>query len=483
MDSGIHELLTRYVNQLLTAVKNVTESSRTSESKVVLDAGTHHYSTSHRFQYPAARWLQALQEQIKDAYAEADVEEVLPLLQDAVTRTYEYAIIQEHDELRRMLEKQAASLDDKYDPLSISDALEEIRDGTMEVELPADVEQIAIVPRYSIYRVEGGGTEHIFRSEGGTNVTLPPGEYLFRGEAAESKAVARFDTEHDEQLDITFQREEPAPEAEAAPEAERPPVPEEFEEDEPEPLEADAADVNASHKESSSLPSPGVLLSKRSVSVAALITVVAVGGFLLQSGQIDPGDLIDTETPSSGDAGVTPDGGGESLDPPDNDGGVPGPVSPPNETRVERLVHREVNEERFRRGISNLSYSESLQQIAEYHSADMLANQYTGHVGPDGETMADRYDRFNYLCTVKVNSTASSTGGENVLRTYFGEPVSTDAGSVTYTTAGELAAGIVDGWMASPGHRDNLLADQWDREGIGVEISSDGTVYVTQNFC
>ena len=37
--------------------------------------------------------------------------------------------------------------------------------------------------------------------------------------------------------------------------------------------------------------------------------------------------------------------------------------------------------------------------------------------------------------------------------------------------------------MNSPGHRENILTGVFDREGIGVEITQDYKVYVTQNFC
>jgi uncharacterized protein YkwD len=46
-----------------------------------------------------------------------------------------------------------------------------------------------------------------------------------------------------------------------------------------------------------------------------------------------------------------------------------------------------------------------------------------------------------------------------------------------------LARRTVEGWMASSGHRANILTPQWHRQGIGVEIRSDNRVLITQNFC
>jgi uncharacterized protein YkwD len=51
-----------------------------------------------------------------------------------------------------------------------------------------------------------------------------------------------------------------------------------------------------------------------------------------------------------------------------------------------------------------------------------------------------------------------------------------------YYTQAEIAALAVDSWMGSTGHRQNILNSSIMNEGIGVAISSDGKVYVTQDF-
>jgi uncharacterized protein YkwD len=47
----------------------------------------------------------------------------------------------------------------------------------------------------------------------------------------------------------------------------------------------------------------------------------------------------------------------------------------------------------------------------------------------------------------------------------------------------EIARQVVDGWMGSEGHRENLLKRGFDRQGIGVAITAGGKVFVTQNLC
>ncbi len=150
---------------------------------------------------------------------------------------------------------------------------------------------------------------------------------------------------------------------------------------------------------------------------------------------------------------------------------------PFDRSALEREIHRQVNEERRRRGLDPLAFDPELREVARYHSADMAENGYVAHTSPDGETVADRYDRFGYDCRVSLDEGGYSTGGENLYRTaYAGQTLSRD----------ELADRAVDGWLSSPGHRENLLRDDWKREGIGVVVDVEGDVvqvYVTQNFC
>ena len=157
-----------------------------------------------------------------------------------------------------------------------------------------------------------------------------------------------------------------------------------------------------------------------------------------------------------------------------------------NGTRLERLVHRGINERRAARGKSNLSFDTDLRSVARYHSADMAKRDYFGHVGPDGETPSDRYRKFGYRCRIPMGGLRYATGGENVLYTYYDAPVRIDNRTVRYDTQRELARGIVNGWMNSTEHRKNLLKPYWENEGIGIYIEQvDGRtrVYATQEFC
>jgi uncharacterized protein YkwD len=47
----------------------------------------------------------------------------------------------------------------------------------------------------------------------------------------------------------------------------------------------------------------------------------------------------------------------------------------------------------------------------------------------------------------------------------------------------QIARSTVSGWMKSPGHRKNILQPFWKTEGIGIAVSPDDKVLITQNFC
>lgn len=153
---------------------------------------------------------------------------------------------------------------------------------------------------------------------------------------------------------------------------------------------------------------------------------------------------------------------------------------------TERYIHEYVNEERTQRGLAPLAFDTELREVARYYSARMAREDFFAHTAPNGDTLSDRYDRFGYDCRVSVGDGRFATGGENLAYTYYEVPVRTDEGVEVYDTERELARGIVEGWMNSPGHRENLLRPYWDGEGIGVYAIAEGgqlRVYATQHFC
>ncbi|MEU3856590.1 CAP domain-containing protein [Streptomyces sp. NPDC028722] len=115
-------------------------------------------------------------------------------------------------------------------------------------------------------------------------------------------------------------------------------------------------------------------------------------------------------------------------------------------------IVRLVNAERTKVGCQALTLNPVLTKAAQAHSADMAAHQNMSHTGSDGSAPGDRITAAGY---------AWSSYGENV--------------AYGYGTAEQVMAG----WMASPGHRANILNCSFQE--IGVGLAQPGS-YWTQDF-
>ncbi len=128
--------------------------------------------------------------------------------------------------------------------------------------------------------------------------------------------------------------------------------------------------------------------------------------------------------------------------------------------QVERAVFALTNSERARHGLPALQPDEVLNGIAHAHSADMLRRKFFDHTNPDGDGPGDRMAR--------AHRQLIGEGGENVW-----------AGS-GYSPAA-AAAQIVADWMASAGHRANILNREFTHLGVGVAMEGP-EIRATQNF-
>ncbi|MEU3413652.1 CAP domain-containing protein [Streptomyces sp. NPDC006658] len=119
---------------------------------------------------------------------------------------------------------------------------------------------------------------------------------------------------------------------------------------------------------------------------------------------------------------------------------------------VSAEILRLVNTERGKVGCPALTLNPALTKAAQAHSEDMAAHRNMSHTGSDGSDPGLRITAAGYTW---------SSYGENV--------------AYGYATAEQVMAG----WMASPGHRANIL-DCGFRE-IGVGLAQPGS-YWTQDF-
>jgi uncharacterized protein YkwD len=154
--------------------------------------------------------------------------------------------------------------------------------------------------------------------------------------------------------------------------------------------------------------------------------------------------------------------------------------------QIEYLVHEYTNQERLNHGLSQLSFDSEIVQIARGHSLDMASRNYFAHETPEGFNPTDRADQYGYSCQKIVGLLIYTGIAENIFQGHLFDSYYTVNDVITsydWMSEEQIAKITVEGWMNSPSHRENILTEIFDREGIGVEITQDHKVYVTQNFC
>ncbi len=113
-----------------------------------------------------------------------------------------------------------------------------------------------------------------------------------------------------------------------------------------------------------------------------------------------------------------------------------------------------VNAERSARGLAPMRYDDRLILAAQRHSADQAARGQMSHAGGDGSTLDVRIDRVGY-------------------------PWRSIAENVAHGQ--QDAASVLAAWMASDGHRRNILSAN-TQFGVGLAVGADGLTYWTQVF-
>jgi uncharacterized protein YkwD len=151
---------------------------------------------------------------------------------------------------------------------------------------------------------------------------------------------------------------------------------------------------------------------------------------------------------------------------------------------LEKRIHTLINRERTAHGLTALAWDDTLAQIARSHSKDMAGRGYFSHDSPEGRDFSFRYLQQGYTCAIRLGNTIH-TGAENIALNHLSRSITTINGVPfpDWNTAEQIAVSTVQGWMNSPGHRKNILSPHWLTQGIGIHVSADDKVYITQNFC
>ena len=147
---------------------------------------------------------------------------------------------------------------------------------------------------------------------------------------------------------------------------------------------------------------------------------------------------------------------------------------------IEQAVFSLTNQERQAQGLPALQWDAALASIARAHSQDMAANNYMSHTNLRGQDPTARAVAAGYDVRRSLGGGWTTSGiGENIDMMPTGNVI---GHGYVNNDPQSVAQAMVQAWMNSPGHRENILRTQYARIGVGVAY--DGTLYYygTQNF-
>lgn len=121
-------------------------------------------------------------------------------------------------------------------------------------------------------------------------------------------------------------------------------------------------------------------------------------------------------------------------------------------------LYQLTNEQRAAQGLQPLEYNEKLAAAAQKKAEDMFARNYWAHYGPDGTTpwsfILESGYKYEYA-------------GENLAKNFM------------------FSDGVVDAWMKSQTHRENILRPEYREVGFAVVdgvLNGEETTLVVQMF-
>ncbi|MCX2725674.1 CAP domain-containing protein [Roseibium salinum] len=123
----------------------------------------------------------------------------------------------------------------------------------------------------------------------------------------------------------------------------------------------------------------------------------------------------------------------------------------------------EVNQVRQEHGLTTLETSRVLDEAAQAHAVDMIEENYYAHVSPDGEAPRDRF--------LEHGGSRWKVVRENIAR----------CSNCPVPPTLERVRSFQQGWMNSPEHRDNILAEGLESFGFGI-AGEGGQVFAVQTF-
>ena len=141
------------------------------------------------------------------------------------------------------------------------------------------------------------------------------------------------------------------------------------------------------------------------------------------------------------------------------------------------LIFEKTNALRAEKGLPELKPLDSLMDLAQMHSENMVKHNFYAHIDHLGQNPIQRAEKHNVKAWVR-NGNQFTGIAENIAQTPWFENV---IGCGDTQTAENLAQCMVTGWRNSSPHYKNILGD-YTHLGVGLYFDENGTGFGTQNF-
>lgn len=125
--------------------------------------------------------------------------------------------------------------------------------------------------------------------------------------------------------------------------------------------------------------------------------------------------------------------------------------------QMEAAVRQGINQVRQKNKLQPLQNNEKLAQVARNYSRQMAQKNFFSHTGANGSTLQDR---------IRAGGISYWIVGENLFKS---------------RNVPQPVPAAIEGWMQSPGHRENILRPVFRETGVGVWRVGN-TYYITQLF-
>jgi uncharacterized protein YkwD len=127
--------------------------------------------------------------------------------------------------------------------------------------------------------------------------------------------------------------------------------------------------------------------------------------------------------------------------------------------RAEREVSQRINAVRERHHLPPLRDRVDLAEVALAHATDMARRGYRSHVDPDGRNPLERVQGagIDGFALLAENIGASSVRGSRI-------------------------ESVIEHWLRSPIHRENVMNPAFNATGVGVAEAADGSTIYVQLF-